>query len=356
MTPIGLKILHLLPPEVAHKASLLAVQTGLLGESQPSSDRLRVRIDCHGGGFELSSPLGLAAGYDKDCVAVDALLRAGFGMVEAGTVTPLAQKGNEKPRLFRLSEDQAVINRMGFNNAGLDTFVRHLERREGRKASGIVGLNIGANKDATDRTLDYETGLKRLWGLGDYFTINISSPNTPGLRALQGAGALEMLLSRIEAQRKALVAVSGQNVPVFVKIAPDLSDREIEDSVELSVKYGIDGLIVSNTTLDRPTLKSAFSTQAGGLSGKPLFEKSTLALKIAANAANRRLVLIGAGGVSSGAQAYAKIKAGASVVQLYSALVYEGLGLISRIKRDLLARLKADGFLMVGEAVGADYR
>ena len=222
-----------------------------------------------------------------------------------------------------------------------------------RRRNGVIGLNIGANKDATDRMADYLTGLKRLWGQGDYFTINISSPNTPGLRALQGKSYLDDLLGQIAETRAALKAATGTNLPIFLKIAPDLTEAEITDTVEETLKHGLDGLIVSNTTLSRDGLKSKFREEAGGMSGAPLFDLSTQALRFARAASGGKLMLIGAGGIDSGARAYAKIRAGASLVQFYSAMVYKGPGLADAVRRDLVARLRADGFRSISEAVGA---
>jgi dihydroorotate dehydrogenase len=285
------------------------------------------------------------------------MLAAGFGFAEAGTVTPLAQAGNPRPRLFRLTEDQAVINRMGFNNEGLEAFAQRLKARQsgaGMGKGGVVGANIGANKDAADRIADYVTGLTRLWGLSDYFTANISSPNTPGLRALQTKAALEELLGRLSETREALRIASGADYPIFLKVAPDLEDGEVEAIVETVVDAGLDAVIVSNTTIARPdTLRSAQAGEAGGLSGAPLLTASTEVLKRFHAAAAGRVALIGAGGIADGAGAYAKIRAGARAVQLYSALVYGGPGLVARIKRDLAARLRADGFAAVEDAVGA---
>jgi dihydroorotate dehydrogenase len=298
-------------------------------------------------GLALPSAIGLAAGFDKDAETPDAMLKAGFGFVECGTVTPLPQVGNSRPRLFRLSADQAVINRMGFNNRGLEAFARRLQ---GRPRRGVVGANIGANKDSPDRVGDYVEGLKRLEGLCDYLTVNISSPNTPGLRALQSRDALNELFGRLAPARG---PVAGRP-PLLLKIAPDLDDQELAAIVETAVEHGVEGLIVSNTTVARPaSLVSAQAAETGGLSGAPLFEPSTAVLAKTARLARGRLALVGAGGVGSGAQAYAKIRAGASAVQLYSALVYGGPGLVVRIKRELAAALKADGFASIAEAVGA---
>jgi dihydroorotate dehydrogenase len=260
-------------------------------------------------------------------------------------VTPLAQPGNPKPRLFRLSEDRAIINRMGFNNAGLEAFAGRLAARP-RKA--VIGANLGANKDTEDKAADYVAGLIRLKGLADYVTVNVSSPNTPGLRALQGRAALDDLLGRLAEAR------GTDPTPVFLKIAPDLTPAEIGLIVEASLDHRIDALIVSNTTLDRPdSLRSRDRAEAGGLSGAPLKARSGSALRAAAEAGGGRLPLIAAGGIDSGAEAWARIRAGACAVQLYSALIYEGPGLIGRIKRDLAARLRADGFSTVAEAVSA---
>lgn len=346
---IAARALHALDPEDAHGWAIRGLKMGLgPRESGPDDPILAVKI----AGLELPNCVGLAAGFDKNAEVADPMLAAGFGFVEAGTVTPLAQAGNPRPRLFRLTEDRAVINRMGFNNGGLDPFAARLKARQGK--SGVVGANIGANKDASDRIEDYVTGLTRLWGLSDYFTANISSPNTPGLRALQTKAALEELLSRISETRAAMKVASGADYPIFLKVAPDLEDGEIEAIVEAVVDAGLDAIIVSNTTIARPSsLRSAQATESGGLSGAPLLEPSTQVLKRFHAAAAGRVALIGAGGVADGAGAYAKIRAGARAVQLYSALVYGGPGLVTRIKRDLAARLRAEGFAAVEDAVGA---
>jgi dihydroorotate dehydrogenase len=296
-------------------------------------------------GLEMSNPVGLAAGLDKNGEALEGLSRLGFGAVECGSVTPRAQPGNPRPRLFRLAEDRAIINRMGFNNEGLEPFAARLARRPTRTA---IGANLGANKDTEDKAADYVAGLKRLAGLADYFTVNISSPNTPGLRALQGREALDDLLGRIHEARPA------DGAPVFLKIAPDLISEEIGMIVEASIAHHIDALIVSNTTLERPaSLRSAYKGEAGGLSGAPLKPFAQKALEAAAEAAGGRLPLIAVGGIADGADAWARIRAGASAVQVYSAMIYEGPGMVGRIKRDLAARLRAEGFSSVAEAVGS---
>lgn len=297
--------------------------------------------------MKLPNPIGLAPGFDKNAEVFGPMLRAGFGFVECGTVTPLPQAGNPRPRLFRLWQDRAVINRMGFNNEGLEPFAARLAHR-GR---GVVGANLGANKDSEDRLADYTTGLRRLWGMASYFTINISSPNTPGLRALQTKASLDELLGRIMDTADSLP--QGVAVPMFLKVAPDLEDAEIEAIADTVADHGLAGVIVSNTTISRPPLKSRHRDEAGGLSGAPLTALSTRVLAQFHAAGAGRFLLIGAGGIASGADAYAKLRAGAAAVQLYSALAYEGPGLVVRIKRDLAARLRADGFGSVAEAVGA---
>ena len=345
----GTSVLRRLPAERAHVTTVKLLRAGLGPKSGViTSDRLT----CSVGGLDLPNPVGLAAGFDKDCDVPDAMLAAGFGCVECGTVTPRPQIGNAKPRLFRLVDDQAVINRMGFNNNGLDHFHGRLSARAGN--GGIVGANLGANKDSEDRIADYVIGLSRLWGLADYFTINISSPNTPGLRNLQGADEMDELLGRI-AETRGELAGDNPSVPIFLKVAPDIDVTQIDRIVEQARTYGMNAIIVSNTTLDRPeTLRSSDAAETGGLSGQPLFEKSTSILRDFADAANGRIDLIGVGGISNGAQAYAKIRAGAKAVQLYSALVYHGPQLVADICADLEARLKADGFGSVSEAVGVD--
>ena len=340
---LATRALHVLDPEDAHTAALAGLRVGL-GPVGPRDDPILATALC---GLALPNPVGLAPGFDKNAEVFGPMLRAGFGFVECGTVTPLPQAGNPRPRLFRLTEDRAVINRMGFNNQGLEAFAGRLARR----GPGVVGANFGANKDAADRIADYVTGLTRLWGLADYLTINISSPNTPGLRALQTKAALEELLGRVTEAAAALPA-AGRG-PMFLKVAPDLKEGEVEAIAEAVAAHRLSGVIVSNTTIGRPPLRSAHAGEAGGLSGAPLLGLSTEVLGRFAQAAAGRFELIGAGGIASGADAYAKIRAGACAVQLYSALVYEGPGLVTRIKRELAQLLRADGFRSVGEAVGA---
>jgi len=341
-----------LPAEPAHLATIKALKIGLGPRHTLDDARLQTTV----GGLSLPNPVGLAAGFDKNAEVPAAMLKAGFGHVECGTVTPRPQAGNPKPRLFRLNQDQAVINRMGFNNGGLEPFASRLTALSGQAGRGIIGANLGANKDSTDRIADYVTGLTRLWGLSDYFTINVSSPNTPGLRELQGADAMDELLGRISEKRAELTG-DKPSYPIFLKVAPDLDVSQIERLTEQARTYGMNAIIVSNTTIARPeSLQSAHKSEAGGLSGQPLFERSTEILKEFAAAANGRIDLIGVGGISNGAQAYAKIRAGAKAVQLYSALVYAGPGLVKLICEDVLARLKADGFKSIKEAAAFSSR
>ena len=336
---LGAAALRLLDPETAHGLAIRALKHAPIPAAAPDDPILATRI----AGLNLPNPVGLAAGLDKNAEALAGLSRLGFGFVECGSVTPLAQPGNPRPRLFRLTEDRAIINRMGFNNDGLDAFAAHLRRRP---PATIVGANLGANKDTADRAADYVTGLRGLSGLSDYFAVNISSPNTPGLRALQGRDALDDLLGRVAEAR-------STPAPVFLKIAPDLTADEIAMIVEAALAHRIDALIVSNTTLDRPdSLRAPDRAEAGGLSGEPLKARALTALREAAAAAAGRIPLIGVGGIASGQDAWDRIRAGATAIQIYSALIYEGPGLVGRIKRDLAARLRAEGFSSIAEAVG----
>jgi dihydroorotate dehydrogenase len=339
-----------LPPEDAHGVTLAALSAGLGPRDRaPADPILATRL----AGLTLAHPIGLAAGFDKNASAHRPMLRAGFAFVECGTVTPRPQAGNPRPRLFRLPANRAVINRMGFNNDGLEAFAAGLTRGGGG-ARGVVGANVGANKDSADRVADYVTGLERLWPLADYFTLNVSSPNTPGLRDLQTRAALADLLGAAAEARTRLSAGPAGNRPLFLKVAPDLTDAAVGDIADAALAFGLDGLIVSNTTVARPAgLRGPHAAEIGGLSGAPLFDPATRLLAAFRQAAAGRLALIGAGGVGSGAQAYAKIRAGADAVQLYTALVYEGPGLVAKIRDDLARRLRADGFSSVGEAVGA---
>lgn len=338
-------MLFALDPERAHGLTVTALKSGWLPQAPVDDPALTVTL----AGLIFPNPVGLAAGFDKNAEVPDALLRLGFGFTEVGTVTPRPQAGNPKPRLFRLIDDRAIINRMGFNNEGLGNVCARLRARHGR--FGIVGGNVGANKDSDDRLADYEVGIRSMLGLVDYITVNISSPNTPGLRALQSRAALEDLIARCAEAR-------GDNkTPLFLKVAPDLTAADMDDITSVVLDGIVDALIVSNTTIERPAdLKSRFASETGGLSGAPLFAPSTAILRQFAIRTQGRLPLIGVGGIASGQDAYAKIRAGASLVQLYSALIYQGPKLVQQIKTDLLNCLKQDGFTSITQAIGADAR
>jgi dihydroorotate dehydrogenase len=339
---LGARLLRQLPAETAHNATLAlaGAMTPLLPARAPDDPRLAVRAF----GLDFPNPIGLAAGFDKNALVPDAMARFGFGFVECGTVTPRPQTGNPRPRLFRLAEDRAVINRMGFNNGGMALAARNLKARRGQ---GIVGINIGANKDSADRIKDYALCFGELAGLADYVTVNVSSPNTPGLRGLQGKDELTGLLATlIDARAK------GAHKPILLKIAPDLDAPALDEIADVVRASGIEGLIVSNTTIARPALRSANAGETGGLSGRPLLAPSTQVLAQMHQRLNGAVTLVGAGGIASGEDAYAKIRAGASLVQLYTALAYDGPGLVARIRRELLTCLARDGFASVADAVG----
>ena len=340
------RMLTLLPAETAHRTALMGLKAGFGPRANtPADPVLKTAL----AGLELAHPVGLAAGFDKNAEAPDALLNAGFGFVEVGAVTPRPQAGNPQPRLFRLRRDKAVINRMGFNNEGLDAVKARLEARQDNpsKAEGPVGVNLGANKDSEDRANDYAILLKALSGLADFFTVNISSPNTPGLRTLQSGDALDELLKKVNDARWA--------EPVFLKVAPDLETADIEAIVKAVETHALSGLIVSNTTLARPeSLQSRHKDEAGGLSGQPLKTRSTEILRQFRRLTGPDLPIIGVGGVDGPDAAYAKIRAGANAIQLYTALVYQGPGLALKIRDGLAERLKADGFERLSDAVGVD--
>lgn len=342
--------LFALSPETAHKLAIAAVKTRLFPAS-PSVKHPELAVTEFGLSFP--NPIGLAAGFDKNAHVADALFRYGFGYAEMGTVTPRPQPGNPQPRLFRLVEDEAVINRMGFNNDGLEKVVRRLSQRN--KMAGIVGVNIGKNKDSEDAVDDYVQGLQAVYAVSDYITINISSPNTPGLRALQKRAALEQLLKRLAGARDEAAALHNRRVPLLLKVAPDLTMEEKQDIADKAPECGMDGLIISNTTVSRPQhLKNMHAAEQGGLSGKPLLELSTQALADFYKLTRGQIPLIGVGGIASAEDAYRKIRAGATLVQLYTALVYQGLDLVRRIEDGLVECLKRDGYSHISEAVGAD--
>ena len=339
--------LSLLEPEDAHRLALRALQYAPLPAA--SADDARLAVEAFG--LKFPNPVGTAAGFDKNAEAMDAVLRLGFGFAEIGTVTPKPQPGNPKPRMFRLRADEGVINRLGFNNEGHAAAAARLAARAGR--GGIVGVNIGANKDAADRVADYVSGIKAFAHLASYFAVNVSSPNTPGLRDLQQAAALDDLLGRVLEARDSIAA---RRTPVLLKIAPDLMLQDLDDVVAVARRRAIDGMIVSNTTITRSlSLRDkVVGTQTGGLSGRPLFALSTRMLAEAFVRAEGAFPLVGVGGVDSGAAALKKIRAGAALVQLYSPLVYHGIGLVAEIKNHLLAAIRDGKMSSLAQAVGTD--
>jgi dihydroorotate dehydrogenase len=346
--PLIRPVLCRLPPEAAHKLTVRALEAGVgswmvdPAAREPDPPILAQRL----WGLDFANPVGLAAGFDKDARVFEPMRQFGFGFVEIGTVTPRPQPGNPKPRLFRLEEDQAIVNRMGFNSAGLDAAIDRLGRR---RRGGIVGVNLGKNRDSGDAVADYVEGIRRAAKVADYLVVNISSPNTPGLRDLQRREYLRVLLGPLLRTRDD----SKRRVPLLVKIAPDLAVEHLEDIASIAVESDIDGLIIANTTVDRPPgIVSSYAKEPGGLSGRPLFAASTAALADIYRLTRGRLPLIGVGGVTSAADAYCKIRAGARLVQLYTALVFAGPGLVTSIKRGLTELLRADGFSSIAEAVG----
>lgn len=340
----GLAVLHRLDPELAHDLTLKALAAGLGPRCGPiASPRLTTRL----AGLTLPNPVGVAAGLDKNAQALDALGRAGFGFLEAGAVTPRAQEGNARPRLFRLREDQAAINRFGFNNRGMEAVANRLAQA---KPGVPVGLNLGANKDSIDRAADYAHVLARCGAFVDFATVNVSSPNTEKLRELQGPAALREVLEAVLAARAEL----PNRIPVFVKIAPDLNDDALAELAQTVTDAGIAGVIATNTTLARDRLQSKHAAETGGLSGAPLFERSTRVLARLSQLTGGAMPLIGTGGVGSADQAYAKIRAGATAVQLYTGLVFNGLSLAGLIAHGLETRLAQDGFDTIAAAVGTD--
>jgi dihydroorotate dehydrogenase len=345
--PYGLlrPILFKLDAENAHRLTLNALRAMPSLPAEPDPPSLKTVV----AGLRFDNPVGIAAGFDKNAEALNPLLRLGFGFVEAGTVTPLPQPGNPKPRVFRLVEDEALVNRLGFNNDGLDRAMdKFRERAWHLGPRGVVGINLGANRDSVDRVGDYAIGVERAAPFVDYITINISSPNTPGLRALQSKDELDELLGRV------MTARGHRRTPIFLKLAPDLTDADIADIAVAVVAAGVDALIVSNTTVERPaSLRSRHAGEAGGLSGRPLFERSTAMLRTFREATVGAVPLIGVGGIGSADDAYAKVLAGASLVQLYTGLVYHGPAIIAAIKAGLAERLRTDGFERIEQAVGA---
>jgi dihydroorotate dehydrogenase len=336
-----------LDPETAHETTLRALEKGFYAADRSADPpTLATRL----GDLALTNPIAIAAGFDKDARVPDAVLGLGCGFAEIGTVTPLAQAGNPRPRIFRLINDRGVINRLGFNNGG---HAAALARLRARTARGVVGVNIGANKDATDRTGDYVTGITTFYDVASYFTVNISSPNTPGLRDLQAPAALDELLGRVMAARDQQVAAGRPRRPIVVKIAPDIAEADVPAITERLAAHKVDAIAISNTTLARPGVSHiATAMEAGGLSGRPLFHRSTAMLARVHQATGGKVPLVGIGGIDSPDRALAKIEAGATLLQLYTGLIYEGAGLIGRIKRHLDATCRARGLANISEIVG----
>jgi dihydroorotate dehydrogenase len=345
----SLPLLRWFDPEDAHRMAIQGLK--LLPPMRPRSDDAKLAVRAFGLNFP--NPIGMAAGFDKSAQAPDALLRLGFGFVEIGTVTPKPQAGNPRPRLFRLERDEAVINRMGFNNDGAEVVLRRMAARA--HLGGIVGVNVGANKDAADRVADYVRLIETFAPVASYFTVNVSSPNTPGLRNLQQAAALDDLLAKVIDARERVRQNAGDS-PVLLKIAPDLSLAELDDVVHIARSRRVDGMIVANTTLARPSSlrDQARAKEQGGLSGRPLFRLSTRMVAETYVRAEGAFPLIGVGGIDSGGAALTKIRAGASLIQLYSSLIYKGLGLVDDIKNDLASTLLRTGHDSLSEIVGAD--
>jgi dihydroorotate dehydrogenase len=345
--PIVRPILAKLDPETAHAMALRALE--MLPAAPPHADDPRLAVKAFG--LDFPNPVGLAAGFDKDARVPDAMLRLGFGFVEVGGVTPRPQPGNPKPRVFRLEADRAIINRLGFNNEGHAAAHARLARRSGRP--GIVGINVGANKDSADRGNDFVLGIAAFADVTSFVTVNVSSPNTEGLRALQAREALDALLARAIAARDKAAEGGLPRRPILLKIAPDLTPSELDDVVAVALARGIDGLIVANTTLSRPALRGgAHAGEAGGLSGRPLFRRSTWLLAEAFLRVGGKIPIIGVGGIDSGDAALAKLRAGASLVQLYTALIYQGPGLVPAIKRRLVRAIEEAGVTRIGDLVG----
>lgn len=335
---LGRRALFCMEAEKAHGLSIAALKTRLVRAEVPADPALEQKI----AGLKFPNPLGMAAGYDKNADVPDALLNLGFGFAEVGTITPRAQSGNPRPRIFRLTEDRAVINRLGFNNEGHEAAFKRLSQRAGN--SGIVGVNIGANKDTDDRIADYVAGIRKFYQLARYFTVNISSPNTPGLRNLQARASLHELLSRVLEAREEEGSKCTLKRPVFLKIAPDLVDEELDDIAAEVLEQKLDGIIVSNTTLSREGLKNQQNcNETGGLSGVPLFERSTIVLARMRERVGPDMRLIGVGGVDSAETALTKIKAGADLVQLYTGMIYRGPGIAAEILRGLSAAVEREG-------------
>lgn len=347
LSKLAQPFLLMMPPEQAHEATLVALEKGLYPRASGADDpRLSVKTL----GLDFPNPIGMAPGFDKEGRVPDALIDIGFGYAEIGTITPLPQPGNASPRVFRLPRDRGIINRLGFNSGGHAPALERLTRRRQR---GIIGINVGANKDSADRAADYVKGIEAFYPIASYFTANISSPNTPGLRDLQAPEVLDQLLSRVMGAREKIAAERGRRVPVLVKIAPDIAEEDIEPIIDRMLSHNVDGIIVGNTTLSRKGLRdSDIGREAGGLSGPPLFHRSTVMLAKVATVVAGRMPIIGVGGIHSGETALAKFEAGATLIQLYSSLIYEGIGLVDTIKEQLLQSVAKAGANSITELVG----
>jgi dihydroorotate dehydrogenase len=340
-------VLFALDPERAHELTLKSLEAGIYPRDLAADD---ARLATQVWGLAFPNPLGIAAGFDKDARVYDCVLRMGLGLAEVGTVTPKPQEGNPRPRVFRLTEDRALINRLGFNNGGHAAMLERLARNRPR---GIVGVNVGANKDSPDRTADYVEGIRRFYDVASYLAVNVSSPNTPGLRDLQAPSALDDLLARVLAARSELMAAGRPKRPIVVKLAPDIAEDDLTSVVDVLANRGVDGIAIGNTTLSRVGVSTAALMQEpGGVSGRPLFHRSTVMLARIFWLTQGKIPLIGIGGIDSGAAAIAKIEAGASLLQLYTGLVFEGPGLIARIKRDLVGYAVERRLARLSDATG----
>ena len=348
MFDIPIKILKFLPPELAHSFSIQALKYLNLKFDNINDPILSQHIL----GLDFPNPIGLAAGFDKNAEVISSMFSLGFGFIEVGTITPLPQNGNPKPRVFRLEEDKGIINSLGFNNKGILKAKKNLIKfKSSSNKNRIVGVNLGINKNSTDSINDYLFGIESFCNLANYITINISSPNTVGLRDLQLRGKIENLIKQVVLKREKIDSLT--KIPIFIKLSPDLNDDQLRDIALISLANNIDGLIITNTTINRPNnLLSKNKNFKGGLSGKPLFQASNKILKKMYNLTNGQIILIGVGGISSGSDCYEKIKSGASLIQLYSALTFSGPSLISKIKKELVDLIKTDGYKNISELIG----